>query len=57
MDVKEHEYLERPEVTLQLISRKLTLVQTDAGKRLFKKLIARAREATNNEIINKRKAH
>jgi len=33
--------LKQPAVTFQLVSRKLTPAQADAGKRLFKRLITR----------------
>jgi len=34
--------LEKQAVTFQLVSRKLTPAQAEAGKRLFKRLVARA---------------
>jgi len=41
--------LKKPEVRFQLISRKLTPQQADAGKRLFKRLVARAQSSIQNE--------
>ena len=38
-----------PEVKFQLVSRKMTPAQADAGKRLFKKLVARAQSSIQNE--------
>ncbi len=45
MDGEKRTCLEKPAVTFQLVSRKLTLAQAEAGKRLFKKLVERAKSA------------
>jgi hypothetical protein len=42
MQVEKHTCRKQIEIRLQLVSRKLTPAQVDAGKRLFKKLIERA---------------
>jgi len=42
---------QKPNVRFQLVSRKLTPAQAEAGKRLFKRLVARAQSSnlTSNE--------
>ena len=42
MEVEKRNCLKQPAVAFQLVSRKLTPAQVEAGKRLFKKLVARA---------------
>jgi hypothetical protein len=42
MEVTKQTCVKKPAVTFQLESRKITPAQVEAGKRLFKRLIARA---------------
>jgi len=42
MEGEERTCLKKPAVIFQLVSRKLSPAQAEAGKRLFKRLVARA---------------
>jgi len=49
MEGERRTYLKQPEVKFQLVSRKLSPAQAEAGKRLFKKIVARAQSSIQNE--------
>jgi len=51
MECKKRTCSKQPAVTFELVCRKLTPVQVEAGRRLFKRLVARAQSSiqTSNE--------
>jgi len=49
MEGEKRTCLEQPEVKFQVVKRKLTPQQVDAGKRFFERLVARAQSSIQNE--------
>jgi len=41
-------YLKKPKVRFQIVSRQLTPTQAEAGRRLFRRLVARAQSRDRN---------
>lgn len=50
MEGEKRTCLKQPEVKFQVVSRKLTPQQAEAGKRFFRRMVARAQSGNRNSL-------